>query len=87
MQAKNEDAVKLGKLGGLSRARNLSPAERKKIASIAARARWNRQPKAKPKLDVVLGMLETMEFNAKNTSVTKETLVKSINEIIKFIKT
>jgi hypothetical protein len=47
--AKNPAAVALGKLGGrkggLTRARNLSPAKRKAIARKAAKARWSKKSK------------------------------------------
>lgn len=38
-----------GKQGGEQRTRNLSPAERKRIASVAARARWSKRKKDKSK--------------------------------------
>jgi len=44
---KNIHAVNLGRLGGLkggtARAKKLSPAQRKKAARTAARARWDRK--------------------------------------------
>jgi hypothetical protein len=46
-KTKNEAAVALGRLGGLkggkARAEKLSDAERREIASNAARARWAKQ--------------------------------------------
>lgn len=46
---KNPFAVALGRLGGLrggvARAKKLTPSQRRKIATKAARARWKRPPK------------------------------------------
>jgi len=46
-KAKNPAAVSLGRLGGLrggnARAAKLTPEQRRKIASDAARARWSKQ--------------------------------------------
>ncbi len=45
---KNPHAVALGKLGGAkggkARAKALSPAKRKEIAKVAAKARWRAKP-------------------------------------------
>ena len=50
-ESKNPAAVALGRLGGLkggkARAKKLSPATRKKIASKAAAARWSKKLKKK----------------------------------------
>lgn len=47
---KNPHAVALGRMGGQkggkARAKNLSPAQRKRIAKKAARARWAARPSA-----------------------------------------
>ena len=39
-EGKNKAAQELGRLGGQARAKKLTPAERKKIAQRAAKARW-----------------------------------------------
>lgn len=39
---KNPDAVSLGSRGGKARARNLTPEQRREIASKAAKARWSK---------------------------------------------
>lgn len=41
------DFEELGRLGGKARARNQTPAARKRQASKAARARWEKAKKAK----------------------------------------
>jgi hypothetical protein len=43
--AKNEAAIVLGRLGGLARAKILTPERRKEIAAKAARARWEKHGK------------------------------------------
>lgn len=41
---RNPAAVALGSMGGKARAKNLSPAKRKKIAKTAAKKRWENRP-------------------------------------------
>ena len=54
-EGKNPHAVALGKMGGRkggkARAKNLSAAQRKRIARKAAKARWSARPSARGRED------------------------------------
>ncbi len=52
---------KAGRLGGETRARNLSPGRRSEIASRAAAARWRKTPAARSR-----ALMESVRFNAPN---------------------
>jgi hypothetical protein len=60
--SKNRAAVELGRKGGKSRARSLSPEQRREIASQAAIARWHgHAPPAKTEANALLEVLKAAE--------------------------